>query len=43
MSLEQAFEFIDNDELVEATPVSIRLCNKFLTENEHKRAGQSKE
>jgi GTP-binding protein len=36
-SLEQALEFIDDDELVEVTPVSIRLRKKFLTENERKR------
>lgn len=43
MSLEQALEFIDNDELVEVTPVSIRLRKKLLTENERKRAGRVKE
>jgi GTP-binding protein len=37
VSLEQALEFIDDDELVEVTPVSIRLRKKFLTENERKR------
>ncbi len=36
-SLEQAMEFIDNDELVEVTPGYIRLRKKFLTENERKR------
>lgn len=43
MSLEQALEFIDNDELVEVTPQSIRLRKKLLTENERKRAGRVKE
>lgn len=43
MSLEQALEFIDNDELVEVTPVSIRLRKKLLTENERKRASRSKD
>ncbi len=43
MSLEQALEFIDNDELVEVTPESIRLRKKLLTENERKRAGRAKE
>ena len=43
MSLEQALEFIDNDELVEVTPKSIRLRKKLLTENDRKRAGRSKE
>jgi GTP-binding protein len=36
-SLEQALEFIDDDELVEITPTSIRLRKKLLTENERKR------
>lgn len=42
MSLEQALEFIDNDELVEVTPVSIRLRKKLLTENERKRDSRTK-
>jgi GTP-binding protein len=37
MSLEQALEFIDNDELVEVTPLSIRIRKKLLKENERKR------
>ena len=37
LSLEQALEFIDDDELVEITPASIRLRKKLLTENERKR------
>jgi GTP-binding protein len=41
-SLEQALEFIDDDELVEVTPQSIRLRKKLLTEVERKRAGNSK-
>jgi GTP-binding protein len=36
-SLEQALEFIDDDELLEVTPTSIRLRKKFLTEVERKR------
>jgi len=36
-SLEQALEFIDDDELVEVTPTNIRLRKKLLTENERKR------
>ena len=36
-TLEQALEFIEDDELVEVTPDSIRLRKKFLTENERKR------
>ncbi len=41
-SLEQALEFINDDELVEVTPKSIRLRKRFLTENERKRADRSK-
>ncbi len=37
-SLEQALEFIDDDELVEVTPTSIRLRKKMLLEHERKRA-----
>ena len=37
-SLEQALEFIDEDELVEVTPAAIRLRKKFLKEHERKRA-----
>jgi GTP-binding protein len=40
MSLEQALEFIDNDELVEVTPLSIRIRKKFLKENDRKREGR---
>ncbi|MCH7672469.1 MAG: translational GTPase TypA [Proteobacteria bacterium] len=36
-SLEQAMEFIADDELVEVTPDSIRLRKRYLTENERKR------
>ncbi len=36
-SLEQAMEFIADDELVEVTPKSIRLRKRYLTENERKR------
>ncbi|WP_387690012.1 ribosome-dependent GTPase TypA [Photorhabdus sp. RM71S] len=42
-TLEQALEFIDDDELVEVTPVSIRLRKRYLTENERRRAYRSKE
>jgi GTP-binding protein len=38
MSLEYAVEFIDDDELVEVTPISIRLRKRFLKENERRRA-----
>lgn len=40
MTLEQALEFIEEDELVEVTPESIRLRKKFLTENERKRVSR---
>ncbi len=40
-TLEQALEFIDDDELVEVTPESIRLRKRFLTENDRKRAYRS--
>ena len=39
-TLEQALEFIDDDELVEVTPESIRIRKKLLTENERKRANR---
>lgn len=41
MSLEQALEFIDDDELVEVTPESIRLRKKYLLEHERKRAARA--
>jgi GTP-binding protein len=41
MTLEQALEFIDDDELVEVTPKSIRLRKKLLLEHERKRASRS--
>lgn len=40
MSLEQALEYIEDDELVEVTPKNIRLRKKFLDENERKRASK---
>ena len=40
MSLEQALEFIDDDELVEVTPNFIRLRKKILTESDRKRASR---
>ncbi|GGY86386.1 GTP-binding protein [Cellvibrio zantedeschiae] len=39
-TLEQALEFIEDDELVEVTPLSIRIRKKLLTENERKRASK---
>jgi GTP-binding protein len=41
MSLEQALEFIDDDELVEVTPHHIRLRKKQLLEHERKRAARA--
>jgi GTP-binding protein len=40
MTLEQAIEFIDDDELVEVTPKAIRLRKQFLKEYERKRAAK---
>ncbi|HVN67743.1 MAG TPA: translational GTPase TypA [Candidatus Sulfotelmatobacter sp.] len=37
LSLEQALEFIDNDELVEITPKNVRLRKVYLTENEREK------
>ncbi|MDC9581941.1 ribosome-dependent GTPase TypA [Xenorhabdus sp. PR6a] len=42
-TLEQALEFIDDDELVEVTPESIRLRKRHLTENDRRRANRSKD
>jgi GTP-binding protein len=39
-SLEQALEFIEEDELVEVTPNGIRIRKRFLKEHERKRAGR---
>ncbi len=41
MTLEQALEFIDEDELVEVTPQSIRLRKKLLKEHERKKASRA--
>lgn len=40
LSLEQALEFIEDDELVEVTPQSIRVRKKFLKEHERKRSSK---
>ncbi|MDH5785127.1 MAG: translational GTPase TypA [Chromatiales bacterium] len=42
-TLEQALEFIDDDELVEVTPNHIRLRKKLLIEHERKKASRGKE
>jgi GTP-binding protein len=39
-SLEQALEFIQDDELVEVTPNQIRLRKRYLTENDRKKASR---
>ncbi|VEC58483.1 putative lipopolysaccharide core biosynthesis GTP-binding protein [Escherichia coli] len=41
MTLEQALEFIDDDELVEVTPTSIRIRKRHLTENDRRRANRA--
>ncbi len=41
LTLESAVEFIDDDELVEITPLSVRIRKRYLTENERKRASRS--
>jgi GTP-binding protein len=40
MTLEQALEYIEEDELVEVTPTAIRLRKALLNENDRKRAGR---
>lgn len=40
LTLESAVEFIEDDELVEVTPKSIRLRKRFLSEHERKRASR---
>ncbi|MDT8385277.1 MAG: translational GTPase TypA [Gammaproteobacteria bacterium] len=41
LSLEQALEFIDDDELVEVTPINIRLRKKILNESDRKKASRA--
>ena len=40
-SLEEALEYIQEDELVEVTPLSIRLRKILLSESERKRSGRN--
>jgi GTP-binding protein len=40
MTLEQALEFIEDDELVEVTPLTIRLRKRYLTESDRKRSSR---
>ena len=42
MTLEKALAYIEDDELVEVTPKSIRLRKKFLDANDRKRAEKAK-
>jgi GTP-binding protein len=41
LSLEQSLEFINDDELVEITPKSVRVRKKFLKEHERKKADRA--
>lgn len=41
LTLERAIEFIDDDELVEITPKSIRIRKRYLNETERKRANKN--
>ena len=41
LTLESAVEFIDDDEVVEITPLSVRMRKRFLTEIERKRASRT--
>lgn len=43
MTLEKALAYIQDDELVEVTPASIRLRKKLLDENDRKKADRTKE
>jgi GTP-binding protein len=43
LTLEQAFAWIEDDELVEVTPVAIRLRKQYLDPNERKRHARAKE
>jgi GTP-binding protein len=40
LSLEQCIDFIEDDELLEVTPKSLRLRKRYLNPNERKRAGK---
>ena len=40
LNLEYAVEFIDDDELVEVTPKSIRIRKRYLKEHERKKASR---
>ena len=40
LTLEEALEYIEDDELVEVTPKSIRLRKRLLNEKDRKRASR---
>jgi GTP-binding protein len=40
LTLEYGVEFVEDDELVEITPKSVRLRKRYLSESERKRAGR---
>jgi GTP-binding protein len=40
MTLEEAIDYIGNDEYVEVTPLNIRLRKKYLTETDRKKYGR---
>jgi GTP-binding protein len=42
MTLEQAIAYIDDDEMVEVTPKTIRLRKRFLDPHERKRQSRAK-
>ena len=42
LNLEQAIDFIQDDELIEVTPKSIRLRKIYLTEADRKKSGSKK-
>ena len=42
ITLEQAIAYIDDDEMVEVTPKTIRLRKRYLDPNERKRMSRSK-
>jgi len=43
MTLEEAIDYIGPDEYVEVTPLNIRLRKKYLSENDRKKYGKSKQ
>jgi len=37
LTLEEALDFIENDELLEVTPESLRMRKRYLTDNERRK------